>query len=277
MRIKERREQRLHILHRALTERGITDDEPAAVILDRGGKDLRCGSRRAVDQHSERARPQGAGLAVDADFDIVGRVTHLHDRSLINEQAGELDRLVERAAAVVTQVHDHAGHTFALELRDQSGDIARCGYIILRATACTEILIEARQFDHADFLRSLTFDCRNLDDVGLGDTVFEFDLVAHQRHQLGLRVERCFGRDHAQAHGGALFTANQLHDIINAPADHVFHRQRGSTGCALSHRHNAIAGLEHAALGYGAAGHDFADGDHIILFLQNGANAFERL
>ena len=96
------------VLHGALAEGGLADDQAAAVILDRAGEDFRRRRRTAVDQHRQRAVPRHAGLLVALDADAAAGFAHLHDRALVDEQAGEFDRLGQRTAAVVAQVHHHA-------------------------------------------------------------------------------------------------------------------------------------------------------------------------
>ena len=95
------------VLHRALAEGGLADDEATAVVLDRAGEDFRRRGRTAVDQHRQRAFPGDAAVAVAFDADAAAGFAHLHDRAAVDEQTGELDRFGQRTAAVVAQVeHD---------------------------------------------------------------------------------------------------------------------------------------------------------------------------
>ena len=96
------------VLHRALAEGGLADHQAATVVLDRAGEDFRCRSRTAIGQHRQRAVPGHAGVVVAVDADAAAGFAHLHHRALVDEQAGEFDRFVQRTAAVVAQVHDHA-------------------------------------------------------------------------------------------------------------------------------------------------------------------------
>ena len=107
---------------------------------------------------------------------------------------------------------------------------------------------------------------------GLRGLVLEPDLVAHQHHAVGLAVEAGLGRDHVQAHLGALGAADLGDDVVDAPADHVFHR----AAVALADRDHAVAGLDLAGLAGRAAGHDLADRDHVVLLLQHRADALQR-
>src|SRR5690606_12113592 len=110
--------------------------------------------RRAIDEHGERAGPRRARATVGLLLDATARIADLHDRSLVDEQAGQVGRFVERTAAVVAQVDDHAVDALLAQFAEQALDIAR-GTLVVRiaAPARLEILVERRQRDHADTTR----------------------------------------------------------------------------------------------------------------------------
>ena len=261
------------VLHRALAERGLADDEAAAVVLDRAGEDLRGRGRAAVDQHRQRALPRDARVVVAVDHHPATGFAHLHHRAAVDEQAGELDRLVQRAAAVVAQVQHHAIDLVGAQPGQQLADVAGGGGIVVLVQApAFEVLVEARQLDHADTLGRGPVVGGDGDDFRLRRLVFQADLVAHQHHAVGLAVQAGLGRDHVQADLGALGAADLGDDVVDAPADHVFHR----AAVALADADHAIAGLELARHTGRTAGHDLADRDHVVLFLQLRADAFQR-
>ena len=66
-----------------------------------------------------------------------------------------------------------------------------------------------------------------------------------------------------------------MHDVINAPTDDIFHRTLGVG--ALPDCNDAIAWLDVARLTCWTTGDDFADGDDVILLLENSTDAFQRL
>ena len=88
-----------------------------------------------------------------------------------------------------------------------------------------------------------------------------------------LAVQRRFGRHHIQAHLGIGGAANQLHHIINAPANDIFHLAADT----LAHAHDAIAGLEPTAACRRATGHHFPHHHHIVLTEQHRTNALQRV
>src|SRR5690606_21856186 len=72
------------VLHRALAEGLLADDQAAAVILDRAGEDFRGRRRAAVDEYRQRAFPRDAGLAVALDADPAAGFAHLHHGALVD-------------------------------------------------------------------------------------------------------------------------------------------------------------------------------------------------
>jgi len=101
------------------------DDDGAAVILKGGGKDFAGGGVRPIgeDDHGPSQAMSGCGNAGDVD-DAVG-VLGLDDGAFFDEKAGELDGLIQGAAAVVAQVHDEAVDVLLLEAVEQLEDIGR--------------------------------------------------------------------------------------------------------------------------------------------------------
>ena len=85
---------------------GVADDQAAAVVLDHAGEDLRGAGAQLVDQDDERAVPGGPLVVVVEVLDAEGFLD-LDDRALVDEQAGEGDRLLEQAAAVAAEVDHH--------------------------------------------------------------------------------------------------------------------------------------------------------------------------
>jgi hypothetical protein len=81
----------------------------AAVVLERRGDDLRGRGAEAIDHHHQRAIEGRASGVVGQHLALIG-VGDLHHRAAIDEQAGELDGVVEQAAAVAAQIEHQAGH-----------------------------------------------------------------------------------------------------------------------------------------------------------------------
>src|SRR5690606_2428920 len=225
------------VLHRALAEGGLADDQAAAVVLDRASEDFRRRRRATVDQHRQRAIPCNAAVAVAFHADPATGLAHLHHRALVDEQAGQLDRLGQRAAAVVAQVEYHAIDILGLQLAQQLADVAGGrGVVVAVEAAAFEILVEARQLDHPDALVGRVGLAGNGQHLGLGGLVLEPDLVAGDHHAGRLAVQTGAGRDHVQPHLRALRPADLLDHVVQAPADHVDHRP----ALALADRGDAI-------------------------------------
>src|SRR3546814_5990688 len=196
------------------------------------------------------------------DADPAAGFAHLHHRALVDEQAGELDRLVERAAAVAAQVHHHAVDVLAAELLEQPGHVARRrGVVVAVLPAALEVLVEGRQLDHADAARGRAVLRRQGEDLGLGGPLREPDLGAGKQDAGGLGIQAHGGRDHVQAHLVALGPLDLLDHVVDAPADHVLHRP----ALALADAADAVAG------GALAAGLGRTPGAHVHIGIGLGA------
>ena len=121
--------ERHEVLHRALAEGALAEDHAAVIVLDGAGEDLRGRGAEAVDQHGERAVVGGARLRVVEHFEAAGGVLQLHDRAVVDEQAGERGGLGQVAAAVVAQVEHQAVDVLGLELVDAACSTSR---VVLR-------------------------------------------------------------------------------------------------------------------------------------------------
>ena len=109
-------------LHRALAVGAlVADDDGAAVILQRGGDDLRGGGAHLVDHDDERPVVNLARVLRPELVDVAVGAADLHHRLVLDEEAGQVDRLVEQAAAVVAEVEDDAGDVFLLQALDELG------------------------------------------------------------------------------------------------------------------------------------------------------------
>ena len=150
-------------------------------------------------------------------------------------------------------------------------DVARRAAVILLVRRLRfEVLIEARHIDNADseFLVA-TLDLAYL---LLRCLRFQRDLVAHQFEFFLRRPRGRTGRQDLQMHGRADLAANQLHHVVQAPADDI---DRLAV-LAFADRDDAIVGIELAAGGRRTARQDVQHGDVVIDELQRGADALVR-
>ena len=108
----------------------------------------------------------------------------------------------------------------AFELVDQAAHVARGAAVVLVAgRAGVEVLVEARHGDHAD--AQLLVAALDLAQFLLRGLRLERDLVARQHDDALLRAGRRAARQDLQPHDRAARAADQLHDVVEAPADHV--------------------------------------------------------
>src|SRR5690606_25700959 len=225
----------------------------AAVVLDGAGEDLRGRGRAPVDQHRQRTVPGHPGVLVTLHADAATRLADLHHRAVVDEQAGELDRLVQRAAPVVAQVQHHPVDALPVEFAQQAGDVAgRRGVVVAAHPATLEVLVEARQLDDADPAIGHAVAAFDVVDLGLGGLVLDPDLVAGDRHPHRLAVQPGLGGHYVQPHQRALGTADLLDHVVQAPADHVL----DLAVAALANADDAVAGPEQAGLVGRSTGHD---------------------
>ena len=77
-------------------------------------------------------------------------------------------------------------------------------------------------------------------DLLLRRLLFELDLVAGQREVRFRRARARPRRQDLQPHHGVSRAADQLHDVVEPPADHVGHL----AGFALADGRDAVVGLE---------------------------------
>ena len=252
--------ERMRILHRALAVGLLTDDERAAVVLNRAGENLRGRGAEAVHEHDHGAAVENRRIRIIVHFDAAGRVAQLHDRPAVDEQAGQRLGLGQVAAAIGAQIHDeHFGAVLA-QLADQALHVAGGAAVILGAGAArVVILVEARHGDDADldFARRCAprCACALCEACASSDTRLRVNSTTFCAEP-GRRA----GGQQLQAHDGAARTADLLHHIIQAPADHIDEL----AGLAFADGGDAVVGGQLAADGGRAAGDDVDDRDVVV-------------
>src|SRR6185312_9973559 len=121
-----------------------------------------------------------------------------------------------------------------------------------------------------DAARGIAFLYR--DDRFLGRLFGDRDLLAHQGYQHVLGILAAIGGQHFQPHRAALRSTDLVHDIVDAPADHVGQRTAG----ALAYRDDLVAHRKLAGTVGRAAGHHLADQRVVVVLLQHRADAVQR-
>ncbi len=185
------------------------------------------------------------------------------------ERAGRFGQVT---AAVAAQIHDQRVHLLGLQLGDELLHVTRGAAIVLGAGRLGfEVLIEARHVDHADLHLAIA----TLDGVDflLRRLGVQRNLVSLQLQDLFRRARRGAGGQDAEAHGGADLAANDLHHVIEAPADHI---RPVCRSCLRPTRDDAIVRAERAVDRRRAAGQHVEHGDVVIDELQRGTDALVR-
>ena len=218
----------------------------------------------AVDQHRQWSRIDLFGIRVTLDLDLAGRIADLDHRALFDEQPGQFGRLRQGTTAVAAQIDDDPVDPRGLELLEQQPHVpGRALEITLAGGLGIEIAVEGRDLDHAEPYPAIEFD-----DLALGRLVFEFYLVAHQFDDLRATAHALTLGQDTETHDAVFRPADQVDDILQAPADHVFH----IAVVTLRNADDAITAVELAAALGRAAGHRALDLGEFVVVAQHGAD-----
>ena len=212
------------------------DDDGAAVVLQRSGDDLRCRGTELADEDDHRAVVADVGVVILQHLLALAAVDDLHHRALLNEQAGQFHCLGQQAAAVAAKVEYHSGDFFTAKPVEDQPHVAGA------------ILVKLGQIDHTQS-RHVGI----VDDLSLGQTVGEFDLVANEADLLGFTLVGGICRDDGEAHHRAFLATNFVDHLVEFHFVNI-HRFAVLTLC---HGHDAVAWFEFFAADRRAAGHEF--------------------
>ena len=264
--------QRHHGLYRALAVGAIADNQPAAIVLNRAGKNLRGRGGQAVNHHHQRPLVVGAAQALAIAPDPPRGVANLYRGAVLDKQAGEFVGFLQRAAAVVAQVDDYSGDILAFELFQQAAHIAGGALVVLIAAAHgLEINVESGDIDYPE-ARHCALGPRHFDDAFLRGLLFQFDLAAHDLDDLRVGIGAGLGGQDAQTHDRSFRSADQLHDVVQAPADDIFE----IAVTALGHGDDAIRGPQLALLVRRPGGHDAGHAGVLVFACQHRADTLQR-
>ncbi len=263
--------QRLDGLHRPFAERLAADNQRTMVVLHGTGENLRGRSRQAIDQQRHRAFVERARVFVFKHVDFTVSVTHQHRWPFVDEQTGQLGGFLQRTAAVVAQIDDHAIDFFFLQLGQQFFNVAGSALVVRIASAERfEIQVEGRDFNNAQLVVLAIL--LEVQDRLFRRLFFKLHRFAGNGHNFaGLVVWRVARRNHFQADYGAFGATDQLDHFVQTPADDIDHLfiALGDTDDLVGRSH--LFGL------VGRAGRHQAHDFHLVVIaLQHGANAFQR-
>ena len=167
------------------------------------------------------------------------------------------------SAAVVAQIDDQAVAALFLEFPDQAFDVLGRARVVLVAVAeRTVVAVETWHLDYAD--RPVPAVPRNPDDLALGRLFLQLDLVADEGDDLLLGPGQGACRHDLQAHGRIGRASNQLHHVVEPPADDVHHL----AVVTLCHGGNLVFRLQRAVDRGGTAGDDVDHHDVVVFDLQ---------
>ena len=251
--------QRHERLHGAFAVRGlVADHDRAPVILQRRRDNFRGRRAEMAHRHDERAVVNHLRIRVVEPLNAPALILHLHDRTLLEKQPGQIHGLAQHAAAVAPQIKHHALHVLLLQALQQHRAILGAMFVKLR-----------QRHDAPAFRRARRVGA--LHHHGLGLLLGEFDFVADDFHDAPLGAIDGCGRDHGEPHLGVARAADHFDDLVELHIDGV-HR----LGLALRDGDDAVVGLDLLAHVGRAAGHDAADARVAVIELQHRADAAQR-
>ena len=259
------------VLDGSLPEGPRPDHDAPSVVLDGPGQDLRGGRAAAVDEHPERSAPRHRRILVPLDLGAARRTADLDDRTGLDEQARDLEGLVQGSALVVPDVHDQRVDALLAQLPDEPADVpARAPEVVPARRPARDVEVEGGNVDDAD-PRGRAVAGPRLQDPPGGGLVVEVDAVADEGERTGRSRRGARGED-PEVHGAALRAADEVHHVLEPPAHDV--------------RHLALVGLAHAddpvvhpelAASVGRTSGDDAAHDGVLPHrLQGGSDSLER-
>ena len=190
-------------------------------------------------------------------------VAHLEHRALRDEEAGDIDGLIEQAAAVLPEIHDDGLDAHRLQLDEQLLDVGgRAG-----AGAVLVLAVEGRQFDDAE--QGGAAGGGDFDGLGRGHLADELDLVALERDGLAAASRHV----DEEADGRTLLAADTADGLGETHADDVFHLAVR----ILADRDDLVTRLHLAGEVERAAGEEVFDHAGAVFVGERGADAHERV
>ena len=241
----------------------VADDDGTAVVTHRTGEDFGSGGRELGGQHDQRAVPGYLLVFIAIVFGATIAAADLEDGTLRDEEARDVDRLGQEAAAVLAEIHDEGLHAHRLEFVDQLLDISRGA----RARAVGIFTVERREVDDAEQQRAIAVG--DFEGLGGGHLADELDLVALEND----RLAAASGHVDKQADGRTLLTADAADGLREAHADDIFHLATR----ALADRDNLVSRLGLTGEVEWATGEDVLDDADPVFVRERRPDAHERV
>ena len=230
-------------LNRAFAEGLGANHKAPAIILDGTGKNLRGGGTHSVDQHHQRpVIGNGWVLVVEYLYVVVG-VANLYRGAFLDEQADQVVGFMKCAAAVIAEVHHHAIDAICLQLVDQFANIPGGALVVgIAILHRLEVGVEGGNVNDADAVSGIA--AFELDDFLAGALFLQLHFVPLNGDGFSDGFIRGIGGNDFQGHRGFAGAANQIHNLVEAPADDV----DGLFLVVLFDRHDTVCRLKLALL-----------------------------
>src|SRR5690606_28799021 len=259
-----------HGLDRALAKGLGANHQAAAIILNSASENFRGGGAHTVDQNHQRAVVDHGRVLVFQYLNIVVGVADLDGGAFVDKQANQVVGFVQRATAVVAKIHDHAIHAVGLEFFNQFTHIAGSAFVVgIASLHGLEIGVKGGDVDDPDTIGlavSIQFN-----HVFAGALFLQLHLISLDGDGSRDGLVTGVGRDHFQCHGGIARAADQVHHLVQAPADHVY-----GLFIALGNRDDAVGRLQLTLLGGRATGYQTHYLGVLVVGLQYRADALQR-
>ncbi len=203
------------MLDGALPERRlVAHDDGTAVVLQRRRKNFGSRSAGAVGQNDERPAVDCLGVAGVFLVAIPAPIDRLDHRTLLDEKAGHVDRLLQRSTAVVSKIDDQSVDPLDRKTHEQRPNIgSRAGI------ASIHIGIEGREGDPAELL-FVAFRILRDDKIGRGQTFLEVDLLTNDVDDLDLVLP--LDRRNLEPNRRSDLTADEVDDVGKLHFDDIF-------------------------------------------------------
>ncbi len=158
---------------------------------------------------------------------------------MVYEQTGQSRGFGEVAAAIATQIEHESVDVLGLQLADELEDVAGgAAEILVTGILCRDVLVEARHGDDT-----------NLEGLAIAGDILHFFMrrLRLERHFVTGEFQHLFlgagcgaGAENLQPDIGARFSADELHDIVEAPAYDIGE----ATLMSLPDTGDAVVGVE---------------------------------
>ena len=178
---------------------------------------------------------------------------------VVDEQAGEADRLAQRSAAVPTKVENHRFDPLAAEVVENHLHVVRRALEAGTAAVLgVGVAVETGQIDHADAVGTAVGPLAEVEDLAFRLAVAQCHLRAGDLVDL---LSRGVGRHYLQPHDRVRLAADHIDDVVELHIDHV----DDFTLLVLADADDFVLDFQAAVFGGRSAGNDPLDRDVAVV------------